>query len=476
MALLATLVTRTLQPITSAANSANIHKRDWIGAEHSPLWHVGRSQSLCWTRLPCLIFRRIQEQMVFQWSRIQPIQDHTDTLIQTDGLDYQKWPQKHILPSEKKRDGQLLPKNATANNNFHRWSIQSCQHVVLRIWATRNWKKNNAHQKWRQKKTPVRKEARWTISSERVDCQWQFESLKKTVLSTCFLKNFEQIWVWIVLMNHLTAFPPQWARVYCGRVYCGCWPGPTRVMTHRGRMVSHQCANLVLCVVASACVVVLLCGRHVRGETCYSPTHDWAHVSWGSDDLNGTPVTSHPLDRHSRTPSVHFHTAAAASSHHVHINVGPPEPCSRENFTFLGHAHWAMYLQHQLVVFVDITRVTVHLVDTIFVSTRTKPTIINVSAHSSLLTIDIWKSKMKSQLYPPGENNYTINSRKRQIMYVIGSVEHWFVDGPFLFCFLFRCIKHMRPHIWPYIVWARDCLFSCKSPPGLCVPIKWPFV
>ena len=31
-------------------------------------------------------------------------------------------------------------------------------------------------------------EARWTISSEHIDCQSQFESLRKTVLSTCFLE------------------------------------------------------------------------------------------------------------------------------------------------------------------------------------------------------------------------------------------------------------------------------------------------
>ena len=47
-----------------------------------------------------------------------------------------------------------------------------------------------------------------------------------------------------------------------------------------------------------------------------------------------------------------------------------------------------------------------------------------------------------------------------------GIVEFWFLDGPFLFCFLFRCIRHMRPHIWPHIVRARGCLISCRSPPG----------
>ena len=76
--------------------------------------------------------------------------------------------------------------------------------------------------------------------------------------------------------------------------------------------------HLVLCVIASACVVVLLCGRHVRGETCQFPTHslDRAHVSWGSGDLKSTSATWHL---------------------HVRIHVGSTEPRSRENVTLLGH-------------------------------------------------------------------------------------------------------------------------------------------
>ena len=56
-----------------------------------------------------------------------------------------------------------------------------------------------------------------------------------------------------------------------------------------------------------------------------------------------------------------------------------------------------------------------------------------------------------------------------------GIVDFWFLDSPSLFCFLLCYMRHMRPHIWPYIVWARG-LFSCKSLPGPCVPIRWPFV
>ena len=36
------------------------------------------------------------------------------------------------------------------------------------------------------------------------------------------------------------------------------------------------------------------------------------------------------------------------------------------------------------------------------------------------------------------------------------------------FAFFFRCIRHMRPHIWPYIVWTRGCLFSCSFFQTMC--------
>ena len=45
-----------------------------------------------------------------------------------------------------------------------------------------------------------------------------------------------------------------------------------------------------------------------------------------------------------------------------------------------------------------------------------------------------------------------------------GIVEFWFLDGPSLFCFLFRCIGHKFPHIWSYIIRKRSFLFPCKSP------------
>ena len=57
-----------------------------------------------------------------------------------------------------------------------------------------------------------------------------------------------------------------------------------------------------------------------------------------------------------------------------------------------------------------------------------------------------------------------------------GIVELWFLDSPSLFCFLCRCIRHMLPHVWPYIAWTRGCLFPRKPPPGPCVSFWWPFV
>ena len=38
-----------------------------------------------------------------------------------------------------------------------------------------------------------------------------------------------------------------------------------------------------------------------------------------------------------------------------------------------------------------------------------------------------------------------------------------FLDSPSLFCFLFRCIGHMLPHIWPYMIRTRSSLFPRKS-------------
>ena len=60
-----------------------------------------------------------------------------------------------------------------------------------------------------------------------------------------------------------------------------------------------------------------------------------------------------------------------------------------------------------------------------------------------------------------------------------GIVELWFLDSPSLFPLLFRCISHTLPHIWPYIVWTRGCLFPCKSRPTMYIrqvafrSIKW---
>ena len=60
-----------------------------------------------------------------------------------------------------------------------------------------------------------------------------------------------------------------------------------------------------------------------------------------------------------------------------------------ERMNFSPRKNWAIYLQHQLMVFVAITRVTVHLVNTIAGSTRIKLTIINDLAHFHYFHLEI---------------------------------------------------------------------------------------
>ena len=57
-------------------------------------------------------------------------------------------------------------------------------------------------------------------------------------------------------------------------------------------------------------------------------------------------------------------------------------------------------------------------------------------------------------------------------------VEFWFLDRPSLFCFLFRCNRHMLPHIWPYIIRTRGCLFPRQSPSWtmFILPLAFPSV
>ena len=57
-----------------------------------------------------------------------------------------------------------------------------------------------------------------------------------------------------------------------------------------------------------------------------------------------------------------------------------------------------------------------------------------------------------------------------------GSMKNIPLDSPSLFCILFRCIGQKFPHIWPYIIKTRGCLFPCKSPPGPCASFWWPLL
>ena len=49
-----------------------------------------------------------------------------------------------------------------------------------------------------------------------------------------------------------------------------------------------------------------------------------------------------------------------------------------------------------------------------------------------------------------------------------GVVELWFLDSPSLFSFLFRCIGHEFPHIWPYTIRTRLFVSSWDSPRTMC--------
>ena len=64
---------------------------------------------------------------------------------------HQKWLRHRSPPSKKKRDGQFLPNKFTANNSSDRGVPHACQHVVMRIGATRKSQKKSKihdHHKW----------------------------------------------------------------------------------------------------------------------------------------------------------------------------------------------------------------------------------------------------------------------------------------------------------------------------------------
>ena len=81
-------------------------------------------------------------------------------------------------------------------HSFHKKNVKMLQHdnpTNNRLVTNKSFK-FKAHHKWPRKQIlPSKKETRWTTSSEHIDCQQQFllsfESLRKTVSSTCFLKN-----------------------------------------------------------------------------------------------------------------------------------------------------------------------------------------------------------------------------------------------------------------------------------------------
>ena len=86
---------------------------------------------------------------------------------------------------------------------------------------------------------------------------------------------------------------------------------------------------------------------------------------------------------HKHTPSVEytcrgFRPIRLALCRTAHLQS---ELVGEGHFHIPCHARWAICLQHQLMIFVAITRATVHLVNTIAGSTRIQLTIINDFAH-----------------------------------------------------------------------------------------------
>ena len=113
--------------------------------------------------------------------------------------------------------------------------------------------------------------------------------------------------------------------------------GTTFVMTHPGRVVSHQSA--------SSCSALLLgfvlCGCRVRvlKWAIFDHTPSPEHTCRGFRRLeHHLFVETLLLDLCSCTPRVHLLRVAMTSTR-FHIHVNSIELCSRRHFTILGHAH-----------------------------------------------------------------------------------------------------------------------------------------
>ena len=108
--------------------------------------------------------------------------------------------------------------------------------------------------------------ARCCLSSPGVPCSVS----QKNVCSVTMLKLYR---CWLQCCERSTA-----SSLSGAGVCCGCRPGPTRVMTRTGRVVSHQSASSCLCCELSSWSLV---SRHVLLR----------HVSWVLGDLNSAFVT-----------------------------------------------------------------------------------------------------------------------------------------------------------------------------------------
>ena len=86
--------------------------------------------------------------------------------------------------------------------------------------------------------------------------------------------GFVESWHLCAVGEQPTASPPKWARVYCG-----FRPGPTRVMTHPGRMVSH----LIISGTSWESNVCTAISGTIGYSRCCTDWASWSLASEGTD-------------------------------------------------------------------------------------------------------------------------------------------------------------------------------------------------
>ena len=113
-------------------------------------------------------------------------------------------------------------------------------------------------------------------------------------------------------------------------VYCGCQPGPTGVMTHPGRMVSHQsassCSALLLGFVLYGCRGKALIGA------IFDHTLRLSTRVVGSSDLNITSVSKHTSSICARALR-EFISSELPRHQHDFTSTSIPVNCVREDIS-----------------------------------------------------------------------------------------------------------------------------------------------